>query len=70
MEHPYSTADEIIYLDNAATSWPKPGEVCKAMIGFQVGVGASPGRSGHRLSIEAGRIVYRAREVIAALFNL
>ncbi|MBU4194434.1 MAG: aminotransferase class V-fold PLP-dependent enzyme [Actinobacteria bacterium] len=60
----------MIYLDNAATSWPKPGEVCKAMIGFQVGVGASPGRSGHRLSIEAGRILYRAREVIAALFNL
>jgi len=32
-------------------------------------IGASPGRSGHRLSIEAGRIVFEARELAASLFN-
>lgn len=33
-------------------------------------VGANPGRSGHRLSIDAGRILYEAREAIALLFNI
>jgi cysteine desulfurase/selenocysteine lyase len=59
----------MIYLDNAATSWPKPPGMVEAMVDFQGNVGANPGRSGHRLSLEAGRIVYRAREVIAELFN-
>ena len=60
----------MIYLDNAATSWPKPPEVAKALAHFLKNVGASPGRSGHRLSIEAGRAVYRARESVARLFNV
>lgn len=59
----------MIYFDNAATSWPKPPEVSEAMVAFLRDVGASPGRSGHRLAIEAGRIVYRAREAIAELFH-
>jgi cysteine desulfurase family protein len=60
----------VIYLDNAATSWPKPPGVVEAMVRFLEQVGANPGRSGHRLSVEAGRIVYEARELVAALFNL
>jgi len=60
----------MIYLDNAATSWPKPPEVMQAMAHFMENVGASPGRSGHRLSVEAGRAVYRARESVARLFNV
>lgn len=59
----------MIYLDNAATSWPKPPEVLAAMARFMTEVGANPGRSGHRLSVEAGRIVYAAREAVAQLFN-
>jgi cysteine desulfurase/selenocysteine lyase len=59
----------MIYFDNAATSWPKPPEVIEAMVRFLEHVGANPGRSGHRLSVEAGRIVYKAREAIAELFN-
>jgi len=47
----------LIYLDNAATSWPKPPEVTEAMVHFMEQVGANPGRSAHRLSVEAGRIV-------------
>ncbi len=60
--------DKIIYFDNAATSFPKPEEVIQAMVRFSKEVGASPGRSGHRLAIEAGRIVFEAREGIARLF--
>jgi cysteine desulfurase family protein len=40
------------------------------MVRFLDQVGANPGRSGHRLSLEAGRIVYTARETIAQLFNV
>lgn len=60
----------MIYLDNAATSWPKPPDVVRAMAHFLEEVGANPGRSEHRLSVEAGRIVYRTREALAALFDL
>lgn len=59
----------MIYLDHAATSWPKPPEVLRAMYHFLETAGGNPGRSGHRLSIEAGRIVYDTREVIAQLFH-
>ena len=60
----------MIYFDNAATSWPKPPEVIRAMTDFILTVGANPGRSGHRTSVEAGRIVNDTREGIAELFNI
>jgi len=60
----------MIYFDNAATSWPKPAAVIDAMSFFMAEVGANPGRSAHRMSIEAGRIVYETREVLARLFNV
>ncbi|MBN1219177.1 MAG: aminotransferase class V-fold PLP-dependent enzyme [Anaerolineae bacterium] len=59
----------IIYFDNAATSWPKPPEVSKAMAHYLDEVGANPGRSGHRMAVESARIVYAAREAVAELFN-
>ena len=59
-----------IYFDHAATSWPKPEEVLAAMSGFLREVGANPGRSGHRLSIAAARIIYEARETLAELFQV
>jgi len=59
----------MIYFDNAATSWPKPPEVTHAMVRFLDVVGANPGRSGHRLSVQASRIVYAAREAVSGLFN-
>ncbi len=59
-----------IYLDNAASSYPKPDEVWKAMKQFHSSVGANPGRSGHRTSVEAGRILYDTRESLAGLFNI
>ena len=59
----------MIYFDNAATSWPKPPEVAEAMFHFLNEVGANPGRSGHRLAVESGRIVYNTREAVAEVFN-
>ncbi len=59
-----------IYLDNAATSWPKPEEVYNSMDGFMRHIGASPGRSGHQLAIEAGRIAYETREALATLLRV
>jgi cysteine desulfurase family protein len=58
------------YLDHAATSWPKPPVVMAAMQDFFERAGGNPGRSGHRLSIEAGRIVYETREALAAFFGV
>ncbi len=60
----------MIYLDNAATSWPKPDCVSEAMVRFMRDVGASPGRSGHRLALEAERVRLDAREALAELFGL
>ena len=60
----------MIYLDNAATTWPKPACVAQAMTDYALHVGASPGRGSHRLSLEASRIVYDAREALARLFGL
>lgn len=67
----YSYYQEImIYLDNAATSFPKPREVLEAISRFLNEIGATPGRSGHRLSIEAGRLLYNTRENLSKLFNV
>jgi cysteine desulfurase family protein len=60
----------MIYLDHAATSWPKPPAVLRAMADFLDQSGGNPGRSGHRLAIAAGRIIYAAREAAAALFGV
>ena len=46
----------MIYLDNAATSWPKPSGVGKTMQEALARCG-NPGRSGHRMSLDAGRIL-------------
>ncbi|MBN1140031.1 MAG: aminotransferase class V-fold PLP-dependent enzyme [Anaerolineae bacterium] len=59
----------MIYFDNAATSWPKPPGVVEAMVHFMQEVGANPGRAAHRRAIDAGRIVYGARETVCELFH-
>jgi len=63
-------SEKTIYLDNAATSWPKPVKVKEAMVRFIEEIGANPGRSGHLLSIEAARILYEARDALATLFRV
>lgn len=59
----------IIYFDNAATSWPKPPEVRRAMDQYLDAVGGNPGRAGHRLAVAAARVVAGAREALARLLN-
>lgn len=60
----------MIYFDSAATSWPKPAEVWEAMEHCIKSAGANPGRAGHRMAVEAGRLVDEARELLAHLFNI
>ena len=60
----------MIYLDNAATSFPKPERVYVEMDKCMRQYGANPGRSGHRLALEAGRALYRTRERLCMLFNI
>lgn len=60
----------MIYFDNACTSFPKPPEVMDAMRDYCLSIGSSPGRSGHRLALEASRLVFEARENLSQLFNI
>lgn len=59
----------MIYLDNAATTFPKPPQVLRAMIGVMERFGANPGRGGHRLALQAGRVVEACREAAAELLG-
>lgn len=59
----------MIYLDNAATSWPKPPMVVRAMAGTLQKLGGNPGRSGHSLSLCSGRIIQNCRELLAQSFG-
>lgn len=59
-----------IYLDNAATSFPKPEAVCAAVDRTMRQGAANPGRGGYRLSLEAGRIVLDARAAAARLVGM
>ncbi len=60
----------MIYLDNAATSFPKPKRVYDRMDQFLRQEAANPGRSGHRLSVAAEAQIVQARSLLAKLFNV
>ncbi len=59
----------MIYLDNAATSFPKAPGVVEAVKECLERTGGSPQRSGHAMSLQASRIVYETRKRVAALLN-
>jgi len=59
-----------VYLDNAATSWPKPPSTIHAMVEFDRSIGANPGRSGHSRSVDAGRVLIDTREAASGLFGV
>ncbi len=61
---------KIVYLDHAATSWPKPSGVLKAAKEAVVRFGGNPGRSGHALSAAAADVVFSAREAVADLLGI
>lgn len=59
----------MIYLDNAATSFPKPAEVLTAMNRFCSRECGNPGRGSHRLAMQAAERIYSCREAVAELFG-
>jgi cysteine desulfurase family protein len=59
----------MIYLDNAATSWPKPESVYQAMDEFLRNKGGNPGRGGHSMAVAANRIIDETRLLLARLVN-
>jgi cysteine desulfurase/selenocysteine lyase len=61
--------DNLIYLDNAATSWPKPDSVYEYMLNFYRRCGVNPGRSGFDKAIEAGNIVEDLRKRLTKFFG-
>jgi cysteine desulfurase/selenocysteine lyase len=58
------------YLDYAATSAVRPDEVVDAVAGFLRENGASPGRGGHDLAIQSGRVAFRARRALTKVMGL
>ena len=60
----------MIYLDNAATTFPKPRQVYEAVLDCMENYGANPGRAGHKLAMRAGREIYECRENMAKLLNV
>jgi len=59
----------MIYLDNAATSFPKPEAVYQAMDSFARTTIANPGRSGHRMAIASERLLDDTRHLLNQLFR-
>ncbi len=59
----------MIYLDNAATSFPKPPEVVRAVTGFFERAGACPGRGAYAMSRQAGAVVDGTRRLLARLLH-
>ncbi len=60
----------MIYLDNAATSFPKPDAVINSLVSYMKNVGASPGRGGYETALTASEEVYNCRSSLSELFNL
>ncbi|MBN1969803.1 MAG: aminotransferase class V-fold PLP-dependent enzyme [Candidatus Delongbacteria bacterium] len=59
-----------LYFDNAATSFPKPESVYDAVNFYMKNIGGNSGRSGHRLAVESGRIIFETRLKIADYFGI
>lgn len=60
----------MIYLDNAATSYPKPESVYQRIDYILRHIGGNPGRSSHRMALDASRVIFETRESAARLFNI
>ncbi|WP_134683589.1 aminotransferase class V-fold PLP-dependent enzyme [Brevibacillus migulae] len=60
----------ITYLDNAASSWPKPPGVKEAMAEAIDDYGANPGRGGHALAMKASKTIFRTRMQVSRLFGI
>lgn len=63
-------SESAVYLDNAATTFPKPPCVMRAVRDTVLHHGGNPGRSAHRLAMEAADAVFCAREAVAELLHI
>lgn len=63
-------AAPLVYLDYAATSACRPASVVEEMVRYLETVGATSGRGGHRLALEAGRLVLRTRRRVCGILGL
>ncbi len=61
--------EKIVYLDNGATSYPKPESVYTFMDQFFRRAGVNPGRSGYDLCMEAGKMLDDTRKLLTQFFN-
>ncbi len=59
----------MIYLDNAATTFPKPASVTRAAEHALKIYGANPGRSGHEMTLKTSEEIYKCRKKAAAMFG-
>lgn len=59
-----------VYLDHAATSWPKPPGVAEAMADAVVRHGGNPGRGAYRLAVDTARAIHAARGSIARFLGV
>ena len=62
-------SERMIYMDNAATTWPKPNRVVQAVSEAMTKYGGNPGRGGHRLALAAGELLYETRDRVAEFFG-
>lgn len=60
----------MIYMDNGATSYPKPPEVIEKMVDVMYRYCANPGRAGHFMASKTAHEIYRSRLALARLFNI
>ncbi len=58
-----------LYMDNAATSFPKPKSVLEAMANYMTGLGASAGRGAYSEAVETGALINQCRSRLNRLFN-
>lgn len=59
----------MVYLDNAATTYPKPDTVIEAMVDAMKQKGANPGRGGYAMALDAARLVYDVRVALAEFIS-
>ncbi len=59
----------MIYLDNAATTWPKPQQVVKSIEEALVNKGGNAGRGGHGAAMQMARLIHQTREDLCSLFG-
>jgi cysteine desulfurase family protein len=60
---------DFVYLDNAATTFPKPPEVIEYMTEFYATRGVNPGRTGFDLALEAEQVVLETRQALTDFFG-